>query len=101
MEICMTGQALERDLAQIVDAFTTLLPDQARAMERIAAEESAIAVSSTASGAVNTVCKIPSVLFTFTRQYMRRAHGIPNFFSTHDDYKLFCKVWKAAAVTPR
>jgi hypothetical protein len=99
MEILFKNKAVEDVMEEIVKQFVALRPHEAKAMQEYIVGESAHLHTSSGmskDGTMRNYCKMPKLLYSFIVQQMRKRCGIPNFFASSSDYRLFLKIWSNA-----
>lgn len=94
-EILIKGQALERFLTEVADAFRDLRPSTyKRFAEHVRRESQALIKPSGMSSGGHFMNRmyIPAEIYHFISQQSQRRFG-QDFFSDSKNYDLLCKVW--------
>lgn len=96
MQIIIKNQALERTLEEIADAYRTMCPSEYVSFMALVNEASGALTKSSGmskEGHLMDLARFPGIIYPFTKQVMRKYHGIPDFFSDLKNYRLALKVW--------
>lgn len=101
MEIVIKNQAIERDLATIVNWYYTKYPESAASFDSYVSEESSRLIKPTAmttDGHMLNFAKLPAPLYSIIKRAFSMVHGIDDFFRDQSNYYLLCKVWQTARI---
>lgn len=99
-QILIKNSALKRDLEEIADAFRAVRPhDYALAIHYAASASKALRRSDGMSdgGHFQQLANMPGLLYSFVKHEMRKRHGIPDFFSSKENWRLLLGVWSDLA----
>lgn len=101
MEIVVKDAAVVRILEEIADAWRCLRPESYRDFLELMDEESKNLIKPTAMSAGGNMLnfgKLPTDLYVFIKQQMRKRCGIDDFFRDPTNFYLLTKVWSDARI---